>query len=496
MAFRFLFSIRKKITLGFYLLLSVMTGTVGLTYAIVQQIEKKVVFVEVIDDFFNITLELRRFEKNYFLYGQDKDFHENKLYWQRLHELFHSRNDAFKSLVTSEDYEDTGKKVDEYKTAMQQLRAYNTFPAVLEDARERGKLEEKIRATGKSLTDFAEQTSLSERTSIKNLLQTTRSILVLSILAMLCLAIVIATMLGRSVVKSLKILEEYTTLISKGELREASTKAGEHEINTLLSAFNRMVFELKTRQQQLFQSEKLAALGTLLSGVAHELNNPLSNISTSAQILAEEIEVDNIAFKKSLIGQIEEQSDKARDIVRSLLEFSRIKEFKKQMLSLKQLINETVLLIRGQVPSQIGIAIDVPDNLEIMVDKQRIQQVFLNLIKNGIDAIGETGHIWVSARETGEPGNPHEVEILIEDDGPGIAPEHLQRIFDPFFTTKDVGEGTGLGLAVSYSLVNQMNGSIEVSSQAGQGTLFTISLPATQDCIIHSSRENTNHTEP
>jgi len=477
MTFSFLFSIRKKITLGFYLLLLVMSGTVILTYTIVRQIERKVVLVEVIDDFINITLELRRFEKNYFLYGQDKDFQENQLYWQKLHELLHSRNDAFNTLVTPANLSATEKKVDEYKTAMQQLRGYNTFPAVLEDAGERNKLEEKIRATGKNLTDFAEQTSISERSSIKSLLQKTRNILVLSILAILCLAIAIATMLGRSVVKSLKILEEYTGLISRGELREVSIKAGEQEINSLLTAFNRMVLELKMRQQQLFQSEKLAALGTLLSGVAHELNNPLSNISTSAQILAEEITEDNLDFKKNLIGQIEEQSDKARDIVRSLLEFSRIKEFKKQKLFLNRLLKETVLLIRGQVPSKVDIAIDVPEHLEIFVDKQRIQQVFLNLIKNGMDAIGDKGHIWVSARETGNPDNPHEVEIVVEDDGPGIAPENLKRIFDPFFTTKDVGHGSGLGLFVVHDIIEWHGGKITVESRVGVGTTFIIWLP-------------------
>jgi signal transduction histidine kinase len=255
---------------------------------------------------------------------------------------------------------------------------------------------------------------------------------------------------------------------------------GEQEIRSLLTAFNRMTKELQMRQHQLVQSEKLAALGTLLSGVAHELNNPLSNISTSAQILGEEIEEDNVEFKKNLIGQIEIQSDKARDIVRTLLEFSRIKEFKKEKLFLKKLVEETILLIRGHAPSEVVIAVDIPEDLSIIVDKQRMQQVLLNLIKNGIDAVQGNGHIWISALGTGCGTGLDEVEILIEDDGPGIDAEHVNRIFDPFFTTKDVGKGSGLGLFIVHDIIEWHGGSISVDSRPGLGTTFIIWLPGEQ----------------
>ncbi|MFA6498914.1 MAG: ATP-binding protein, partial [Desulfurivibrionaceae bacterium] len=238
--------------------------------------------------------------------------------------------------------------------------------------------------------------------------------------------------------------------------------------------------ELQMRQHQLVQSEKLAALGTLLSGVAHELNNPLSNISTSAQILGEEIEEDNIEFKKSLIGQIEVQSDKARDIVRTLLEFSRIKEVRKEKLPLKTLVEETILLIRGHAPSEVVIAVDIPEDLFVIADKQRMQQVLLNLIKNGIDAVKADGHIWVSARGIGLATGLAEVEILVEDDGPGIDAEHVKRIFDPFFTTKDVGKGSGLGLFIVHDIIEWHGGTITVDSRPGLGTTFIIWLPGEQ----------------
>jgi len=231
-------------------------------------------------------------------------------------------------------------------------------------------------------------------------------------------------------------------------------------------------------QRQLVQSEKLASLGTLLSGVAHELNNPLSNVSTSAQILAEDLDELDKDFKKDLIAQILEQSDRARDIVRTLLEFSRISEFSWQELSLKMLVEKTITLLRGQIPSNVEINLEIPANLKITVDKQRMQQVFLNLIKNGLDVIGEDGKIWISCREIiSKVKDRREVEILIEDNGPGIPVEIRDKIFDPFFTTKDVGHGSGLGLFIVHNMIEMHGGSIRVESRTGQGTTFIIWLP-------------------
>jgi signal transduction histidine kinase len=300
---------------------------------------------------------------------------------------------------------------------------------------------------------------------------------------MLCLfvaAMAIAAFLGRRVVSSLKMLEGYTKIISQGDFVEITVGEGEQEIRSLLTAFNRMTKELQIRQHQLVQSEKLAALGTLLSGVAHELNNPLSNISTSAQILSEEIEEDDVEFKTNLITQIETQADKARDIVKTLLEFSRIKEFRKEKLLFKKLVDETILLVRGHAPDNVIIAVDIPEDLTILADKQRMQQVLLNLIKNGIDAILDNGHIWISASNTAYFSSYNGVEILIEDDGPGIEEEQLKKIFDPFFTTKDVGKGSGLGLFIVHDIIEWHGGSITVDSRPGLGTTFIIWLPEIQ----------------
>ena len=216
--------------------------------------------------------------------------------------------------------------------------------------------------------------------------------------------------------------------------------------------------------------------------MAHELNNPLSNISTSAQILKEELLSGDPEFNNNLISQVIEQSDRARDIVRTLLEFSRTSEFHSQKIVFRQLVEETIILLRGHVPTEVDIALEIPVDLELFADKQRLKQVFLNLIKNALDVIGDQGRIWISAQEIHkEAGSQqHEIEIMINDNGPGIQPENLAKIFDPFFTTKDVGHGSGLGLFIVHDIIELHGGTIRVESRPGEGTTFIIWLPYNQ----------------
>ena len=468
--------IRKKITLAFYFLLFCVVAIVGLTYEIVREVSHKVEYVEAIDDFLNMTLEVRRFEKNYFLYGKEADYQDNITFLHELdRHLFHNIK-LLRSLMTKESFNNLRNAINDYKTKIENLHTLklNSDQALASDLPQ---LEGAIRLTGKKLTDTAEYTSKTERQRIKWLLGTTGKVLIFSVLLFIFLCIGIAALLGRNIVRSLKVLEQYTRKISRGDFVLASTGVVDEEINSLLLAFNKMTNELQMREKQLVQSEKLASLGTLLSGVTHELNNPLSNVSTSAQILAEEIEGPDLDFKKKLVGQIIEQSDRARDFVRSILEFSRVSDFATRELLLKDLLEETIILLRGQIASQVEIQRNIPDDLKITVDKQRMQQVFLNLIKNAVDALEGEGKIWISACYITTKNSFKEVEILIEDNGPGIPDEIREKIFDPFYTTKDVGHGSGLGLYIVHDIIEMHGGTLRVESRPGSGTTFIIWLP-------------------
>lgn len=476
--------IRKKITLGFFLLLFLMLASAALTYGFVSRVEQKIVYMEIIDDFLNTTLELRRFEKNYFLYTDENDFQENMTFVEKLTRLLYQNIKLLSSLMTHDAYLNLWDTAHAYKENMDRLHLIYQrvdIDTLSPDNNLIRQLEETIRSQGKKLTSTAEQTSKLERKAIQEILQTTGKVLLLSILVFVTLCIAIAFFLGRDIVNSLKLLERHTKQISRGEFVAAPINVADQEIKSLLQAFNRMTTELRVRQHQLVQSEKLASLGTLLSGVAHELNNPLSNISTSAQILSEEIEEPDLEYKKDLIQQVMEQSDRARDIVKTLLEFSRIREFSLEKLFLQPMIEETILLLRGQVPSTVAIQLEIPTDLMITADKQRMQQVFLNLMKNAIDVVGSEGHVWISAQEVMSERKRKLVEILIEDDGPGIPHENLPRIFDPFYTTKDVGHGSGLGLFIVHDIIEWHGGSIRVDSRPGEGTTFIIWIPVKEE---------------
>jgi len=455
-----------------------MVGTALLIYGILWQVEHKVFLVDVIDDFFHQTMELRRYEKNYFLYGQENDFIETQSYLDKLDDILQSherKRDLLNSLAKIFEVRAT---ISEYRKYMKELHMANkNHGSLVHDAGRKERFQDLIREIGKALTDYAENAVTSEKKTINSLLAITRSILLFSIFALVSLSVAMTYIVRVQVINSLKFLESCTRKISRGEPPELPATIREKEIRSLLAAFDRMNVMLQIRQKQLVQSEKLSALGTLLSGVAHELNNPLSNISTSAQILAEEIEDDDLAYKKELIKQIEAQTDRARDIVRTLLEFSRTKEFNCQKLPLKNMIRETMRLLQGQIPSEISIEIDISDDINMFADKQRMQQVFINLVKNAIDALQDQGHIWISASQSLNPKTgKNELEIIIQDDGPGISDEDIKRIFDPFFTTKDVGKGSGLGLFIVHDIISLHGGSINAYSHPGEGTKFVIRL--------------------
>jgi signal transduction histidine kinase len=299
----------------------------------------------------------------------------------------------------------------------------------------------------------------------------------------------------RMVVRPLKLLEDSLEAMGEGRLRKLEINSKDREIVSLSHAFNHMLTELELGQKHLIQSEKLAALGTLLSGVAHELNNPLSNLSSSCQILLEELEDSDVEYRRELLLQIDEQTLRAQNIVRSLLEFSRTKEFRKEPIALKGLVTETLRFVRGQAPAGVSITLDIPEDIVIPADKQRLQQVFLNLMKNALEAMGEEGELSIRAHRNIDQADPHRdmssylkyrgncplaggtVDIEVADTGPGIPADIQGKIFDPFFTTKDVGKGSGLGLFIVHEIIEEHDGCIAVDSPAGKGTTFLIRLP-------------------
>ena len=247
------------------------------------------------------------------------------------------------------------------------------------------------------------------------------------------------------------------------------------EIRRVLEAFNTMVVELENRQEQLVRAQKLSSIGSLSSGIAHQLNNPLNNISTSSRILTDELQAHpattDLTYR--MLHNIDSETMRARDIVRGLLDFCRPGELDIVPCQLLATVDSSIQLAAGQLPPGIRIDREIPEDLTPLMDHQRMQEAFINLLINPGQAMGNSpGTITIRAIQ-------EEGRALIEvcDTGSGIAPEIVERIFDPFYSTKDVGYGTGLGLYVAWGIIREQGGSIEVQSVEDKGTCFNIALP-------------------
>lgn len=234
------------------------------------------------------------------------------------------------------------------------------------------------------------------------------------------------------------------------------------------------ISQRKAMQQQLLQADKLASIGQLAAGVAHEINNPLGIILGYTQLLIRE-EPEGTERREDL-KTIEKHTRTCKTIVEDLLSFARRSHTKKEPTSLHEIIEEVLSVVRHNLELR-RIRVDVrfdPEVRAVVVDKDKMRQVFMNLIMNAQQAIGKDGRISIG---TFLDDDGKHVRVSVSDTGVGIDPRHLPRIFDPFFTTKSTGEGTGLGLSVSYGIVKDHGGEILVESEPGKGSVFTVLLP-------------------
>jgi hypothetical protein len=231
-------------------------------------------------------------------------------------------------------------------------------------------------------------------------------------------------------------------------------------------------------ERQLMQADKLSSIGLLAAGVAHEVNTPLAVISSYAQMLAKQVSGDDT--KAKLLDKIAKQTFRASEIVNSLLNFSRTSPTDYDEVDLNKVLRETAGLIDHQFKkARIEISFELADSLGVVRGNAgKLQQVFLNLLLNARDALENGGVIRIRTYADGDLAR-----VAITDNGSGIAPEHLEKIYDPFFTTKGAKKGTGLGLAVTYGIVKEHGGHIEVESRLGEGTRFLLDFPLIRKAV-------------
>lgn len=308
---------------------------------------------------------------------------------------------------------------------------------------------------------------------------------------------VIAFFTANMITKPIKELVFATRKVAQGDLTYEVKRISNDEIGELARSFNKMTKslsraeqelkdwaktlekkvrertrELELAQQQLLRSEKLASLGKMAAGVAHEINNPLTAVLTFSKLMLDDLEEND--ERREDLETIVDETLRCRDIVRGLLDFSRETASQKKPKSINGIIEDTFSLIRNQAMfHDITIEKHLEEALpEIPLDEAKMKQVFMNMFLNAAEAM--SGHGTLTIGTSHENGT---VVVRIKDTGCGIPKGHLNKLFDPFFTTKKVGKGTGLGLAVTYGIVKNHGGTFQVNSVEGKGTEFIIRFP-------------------
>jgi two-component system NtrC family sensor kinase len=480
-------SLQRKIQLGYYALAGAVAGVALLAYSDLSYLERNIAPDVAASRLLDAVLEIRRYEKNWFLYGGAEALAEVEAYAEQAQGLIAEARPTLTELGGPGELE----RLDA------DLAAYRRLLAGVGETPPNGDQAQEVRQAGRRLAEGAEGIAHARHTRLQEAIAQSRVTLLAAGALAIVLSVLAAQWLARRATRPLGRLVEQLRDIAEGRYDQVAPVSQDREILAVSTAVNRMLGELETRHRHLVQAEKLASLGTLVSGVAHELNNPLSNVSSSCQILVEELATADQAQIREWLAQIDTETERARNIVRTLLDFSRDGAFRKRRLALRPLVEQTLLLVRRGAEGA-SLSVEVPEGLTVDADPPSLQQVLVNLIGNALDAGGPGVKVTLSARvceaasfkmpehsvcgRSGAPAASGERLLLItvEDAGPGIAPEVLPRVFDPFFTTKAVGHGSGLGLYVSQEIVHQHGGCIGVSSRLGEGTRFLIALPCTQ----------------
>ncbi|MGE4537461.1 MAG: sensor histidine kinase [Desulfovibrio sp.] len=462
-------SLRQKIVaiLALYVL---GIGAMGIiSYEDLRTMEDKLEFMRLGHVIANTILEVRRYEKNYLLYGLPEDLAEDRRYLAESFKTLDALTAEASDLKVSSQLGSLRTLLRDYRQALGAL--------AVSGGGQGGEAALKLREIGKGLTESADAVVEFERGRIRALIRLLGAQLLLAVSVSVALGVALPLLMFRKIFQPLGIIRAATQDIAAGRFKEIQVVNTNDEIEQVMEAINRMVAEIERRQDQLVQTKKLSSIGTLTAGVAHQLNNPLNNISTSSQIALDELETADPAFLRKLLGNILQETLRARDIVQGLLEFSRAREFSLRPVVLSELAGRTLRLVSSQGGSGVRLTSDVPGDLVIPADASRLQEALLNLLINGIQAVDGSGEVRLAARRDAAAG---QAVITVSDTGPGIPKETKSRVFDPFYTTKEEGKGTGLGLSIVYGIVEKHAGTITVDSEPGQGAVFTIRLPLSE----------------
>jgi two-component system NtrC family sensor kinase len=465
-------SIRFRLVIGF-LLCFFLSGAIAITTVVIlYQVRFKLQFLETTNAMAYEIQQARRFEKNYFLYGTDL-------------RVARSHVEAAQTLLQTE----TGNVLEvagpsNLSALTANLASYAELLSKCEDregtgtwsAQEKESTEAALRESGSRIIGLAETLTAKERASVDRMIKASQFVPLAFLGILLLLIIYIIQFLARAIILPLRRFQNYTRRIAAGDFSPIiPARPYRDEFSDLALAVNRMMIELKTHEERCIQAAKMGAIGTLTSGIAHELNNPLNNISLTTETLMESYRTLDDEQRWKLLQDIYFETERAGETVKILLDFTRLQKPEMVLLDLGEVIQSTVRIVQNEMTiNNICFTCELPPDLpRVLGAANQLRQVFLNLFINGIQAMPRGGDLTVR----GHIEDTTRVCIEVHDNGIGIPAEHLDRIFDPFFTTKEPGKGTGLGLSVSQSIIQRHGGDIQATSEQGEGTTIRVYLP-------------------
>lgn len=486
-------SIRRKISFGFYSFVVIIAFLAIFAYSDLRYLERRIGSGVIIYEFLDAVLEFRLHEKNHFLHGSEESLSSALDYAEKANDIVSTNHDSFLALQTDPELRGLESLLRDYLRILSRYRDSAVGAAQVPE-HSMGN----VQRIGERLTTIAKTLAQAERDELGVSVSRSQWALLASLAIITLLGVASGRVLSKLSLRPLTWLEAELAAIGDGRYSQIKPVSRDLEIVSMGRAVNRMLSDLEARNRHLMQSEKLVSLGTLASGIAHELNNPLSNISSSCQILMEEIKQQNRTDPMEWLEQIDRETERAKRIVQSVLEFSKENRLRREDVDLREIINKSLFLMGQKDNTRIRTS-EIPQETRITADAQKLQQIFINLFQNALDAGGPNVEIRIRAetmatRDFVMPkgmvsgkrnctANPEGrvVVIAVEDDGPGIPPEALSRVFDPFFTTKDVGHGVGLGLYITQEIIDLQGGCIGIGNKPRKGVQFIICLPCEEE---------------
>ncbi|MBT3221059.1 MAG: HAMP domain-containing histidine kinase [Proteobacteria bacterium] len=466
-------SLRLQLVIG-YLISFAFVAAIALTIVVsIYGVEDRVRFLEIVNDYVMNIEEARRDEKNFFLYGTNLDsaleavFEAKTMLEERQMDIVH--------VVGEEEWERIVNNITVYQGLLAQLAEgdRNGDGLVHRDP----ELGLQVREYGQRMVFLAEDLMAKEKKNIEASIASSRRLQTYGLIFMLVLMIGIAYFISGNILQSIERFEAYAARIAEGDFtRITPARRYRDEFTDLAIAINNMMSRLQQHEVMLIQAHKLRAIGTLTAGVAHELNNPLNNITLTAHMLIEDYEELDDEERLDMVSDVTTEAERAKKIVSNLLDFTRESDTELESVNLADLLKKTIELSTNHAKiAGVKVELTSLDNPpQILGDAQQLTQVFLNLILNGLAASkrGKKMQILIHFAD-----DPDHLTVKVVDYGVGIPKHILTRIWDPFFTTKAQEKGTGLGLSVSQGIIAKHGGRITVSSQVERGTTFSVVLP-------------------